>query len=160
MGRLSILAVLLLTGCFGSSRQEETRTDEEEEIAAGPLIVDSPIGQFVVHPTRLSRRNRRVERSEAKVEYQMPPIAELAPAMLGGLGGPVAGAGLVGLVSAFLLRRSNQRAAAAERHRDEMIDGVEQAKAKLPPEDWLKVRTELEKAQSTDTKAAVKRRVG
>jgi len=167
---IGVILILLLAGC-GSTTTRESSTVEREDLVAGPMVVDTPIGQFVMHPTKVTRFRTEDTRENAEKSYQFPEVREIGGAVLGGLTGPLAGGGFVGLISAGLMlltKRKNdaekaelerQRTANA-RQRDELADGVESAKEYMDTDTWAKVRKTLADNQSDDTVAAVKARVG
>ena len=163
-----LLALVFLAGC-GSTTTRESSTVEREDLVAGPMIVDTPIGQFVMHPTKVTRFRTEDTRENAEKSYRFPEAAEIGGAMLGGLGGPLAGGGFVGLISAGLMllsKRKNDKEKAdlsrqrddLSRQRDNVIDSVEAAKEDMEKETWLKVRKTMSNVQHADTIEAVAKR--
>jgi hypothetical protein len=165
-----IVWALVMTGC-GSTTERTERLVEREDLVAGPMTVETPIGNFVMHPTTVRRFRTQDTVENSQKEYNFPEAREIGGAMLGGLTGPLAGGGLVGLGAAFLMRRMSSKSDAekkaladerdrTKRHFDEVVDGVERGTADMPDEHWQKLRGALEAEQSADTKRAVKARVG
>lgn len=170
-------ALSLLTGC-GSERDTQTRQVEKLEMSTGPLIVDTPIGQFTAQPVRhtMVRTEDTVEREEKRVS--MPEVGQImqsAPALAGPLGiigtlaglATTAGAGWLAARRGRRLSEETDARAAAETQRDEIIDGIESTKHKLSQvrvrddqSAWDLLTVDLERKQSADTIAAVKARVG
>lgn len=124
-------------------------------------------------------------RTETEAPQIVGSIAKLAGAAAGAVGGPVAqqvvtqgigwleaalGGGSLAATTAatgyVAMRRKSahdemkERAEEAERQRNELIDGVERAKAKLKPYGgaWEATKEALEAEQSNDTKAVVRNR--
>ena len=166
-----LLLCLICAGC-SSTTQRESSTVEREDLVFGPMVMDIPlVGQAVIHPTKITRFRTEDTRENAEKSYQFPEMREVGGAVLGGLTGPLAGGGFVGLISAglMLLTKRKNDAEKAEldrqlttnaRQRDELADGVESAKDHMDPETWAKVRKTLADNQSDDTVQAVKARVG
>lgn len=163
------LALAFLSGC-GSERDTQTKTIEKVESFTGPLVLDTPIGQFVAQPVKhtMLRSEDTVEREEKRIT--MPDAGAFmsaAPALAGPLG--IAGTLLGGVTTVaawwMAMRRGKQaenesaERERVQRQRDEIIDGVERAKDSLG-EKWADLTAALEKEQSRDTKEAVKARVG
>lgn len=162
VGKL-LFILLLLAGC-GSTTTRESSTVEREDLVAGPMIVDTPIGQFVMHPTKVTRFRTEDTRENAEKSYQFPEARDLGNAALGGLAGPLAGGGFVGIVSAGLMwlskRKNDTEKVELKRQTIEMVDGIESAKDHMDSETWAKVRKTLADNQSDDTKKVVVARVG
>lgn len=166
--RYLLLTLLVLAGC-GSERDTQIKTVEKVESYTGPLVLDTPIGQFVAQPVKhvMVRSEDTVEREEKRIRMpELGSVIAAAPALAGPLG--IAGT-LLGVITtaaagwSALKRGKTARDEAtarelAERQRDEIIDGVESSKAKLDPTAWGTLTTELEKKQSRDTIEAVKAR--
>lgn len=163
-----LLVLFVLVGC-GTERTEQQNTVEQEVYEIGPAALETPFGTFVMQKTGVVRKLSRYRTTTEQLQYTFPEAREFGGAILGGLGGPLAGGGLVGLAMAWLMKRSSAKSAAekaemeaeaarAKRQRDEIIEGVESSKAKLDPTAWGTLTTELEKKQSRDTIEAVKAR--
>lgn len=166
---------LLMIGC-GTERTEQQNTVEQEVWEIGPIDVETWAGNARIHKTGIVRRLSRYRTTTEQQQYTFPEARELGGAMLGGLMGPLAGGGVIGLISAFLMRRQRQRSedekaeldaerATLERQRDEVIAGIERAKDRLErikdEKDrtaWDHLTNDLEKAQSRDTVDVVKAR--
>jgi hypothetical protein len=168
MNWLLLALVMVLVGC-GSTTERTTRTVEREDLVAGPMVVDTPIGQFVMHPTRVTRFRTEDTEENARKTYEFPEAREIGGAMLGGLGGPLAGGGVVGLLAAWWMRRGSAKAAQERdelaRERDtyqrrfgEVVEGVEHAKDRLDDAAWDKLTESLERKQSRDTMDAVRKK--
>lgn len=148
-----ILCALLLIGC-GSDRDTQTKTVERMTTTTGPVIVDTPIGQFTAQPIR-----HEMTRSEDSIESQqtrlsMPEAGQVISAVAGGSPwGPIVG-GVGMLVAAF----AGKKAIDANRQRNEITDSITYAKDSMPPDVWDTVKGRMAEKQSADTQAAVKRR--
>ena len=173
---LVLLAVLgLLVGC-GSERTEQQNTVEQEVYEIGPMTIETPAGTVVLHKTAVVRKMSRYRTTTEQQQYTFPEVRDLGGALLGGLGGPLAGGGLVGLVAAWFMKRSAAKAAdekaemeadaaRAKRQRDEIIEGIEASKDRLSEikvDDkttaWDSLTTDLERKQSRDTVQVIKER--
>lgn len=173
------LAVLLLAGLLiscGTERQEVQNTVEQEVWEIGPMDVETWAGNVRVHKTGIVRKMSRYRTTNETKEVTFPEGREIGGALLGGLGGPLAGGGAVGLIAAFLMKRIQAKndaekaemeaeTAKAKRMRDEVIAGIEEAKAKLQAikdeqgkPAWDHLTNDLERKQSRDTVEAVKAR--
>lgn len=158
--------VLITLGC-GSERNEQQNTVEQETWEIGPLSVETPIGTFVAHKTGAVRKLGRYRTTTEQQHFTFPEAREIGGAILGGLTGPLAGGGLVGLAMAWLMRRSAAKAAAekseleAEKDRnrqalDQTVAGVEAAKAQMPPESVDVLHNSLSKTMDAAAKASVR----
>lgn len=170
MKLLMLFAIVLLVGC-GSERTEQQNTTEQEVYELGPVAVETPFGTVVAHKTGVVRRLARYRTTTEQQQYTFPEARDIGGAILGGVTGPLAGGGLVGLAMAWLMKRANAKSAAEkakleadrqrlERQRNEIVDGIEAAKSKLPELAWGTLTETLERKQSRDTIEAVKARVG
>lgn len=167
---LVILALMLalMAGC-GATSTRDTSTVEREDLVVGSLIVDSPFGRFVMHPAKVTRFRTEDTRENVEKAYNYPEISAIGGAALGGLAGPLAGGGFVGLIASgalWLMQRKNTAEKTDLRgQRDELIDGAERAKVRLKmivddrgTSAWEHAKAALEAEQSKSTKAAVKAR--
>ena len=155
---IAMLAVAL-TGC-GTTRDSQTKTVEREELIAGPLVVDSPVGQLTIQPTRIVRLRTQDEVTQEEKRINMPEAGAIMSAAAnatpwGGIIGAITTAGM----AAFAGKKAIE-AGKATRHRNELIDGIERASAELPDDHWETLTKNLAIEQSADTKQAVKERVG
>lgn len=152
---LAVILALLLTGC-GTSTDRQTRTVERLETRTGPLVVDTPIGQFVARPVAhvMVRSQDEVERTEKRIDA--PEIGQIAQAASGG--SPIGT--IIGIGGALVAAFAGKKALDYRRQRNEIVDGIERGSADMPDEAWKPMRAALEAEQSHDTKAAVKGRVG
>lgn len=162
--------VLALAGC-GSERTEQQNTVEQETWEAGPTVFETPVGTVVMHKTGLVRKLSRYRTTTEQQQYTFPEARDVGGAILGGLTGPLAGGGIVGLLAAgagwLIQKKNNAEKAELRGQRDELIDGAERMKGKLSniedPENpkltaWDHAKVALEAEQSKGTKAAVKAR--
>ena len=147
--------VLILAGC-GSTTDRQTQIVETQRTTTGPLVVDSPFGQFVAQPTSVTvqRTQREVETTTKTID--MPDVGGAVMMAAGGTpwGGIIAS--VAGLGAAFLGKKAIDNG----RQRDELADGIESAKDHMDPDTWKKVRKTLSDNQSDDTVNAVTKRVG
>lgn len=169
---LAAMLALLFAGC-GSERDTRKREVEKVETITGPLIVDTPLGQFVAQPVKhtMIRTEDTVEREEKRISMpEVGTIMAATPALAGPLGiagtllGAIttAAAGWAAMRRGKIAREEAEARETAERQRDEIIDGIEAAKPKLASYGgaWDSLTTDLERKQSRDTVDAVKARVG
>jgi len=165
--RYIILVLFLFICACGTTRETQTRTTEQEDIVAGPMTVETPIGNFVVHPTQIRRSRTQFEDTTERKQFEFPEAREVGGAIISGLTGPLFGGGLVGIVAAFLMRMNNKKKEQEKRElesqRDEVIAGVERSKSKLSrikvDEDttaWDHLTSDLEKEQSKKTRDVVR----
>lgn len=168
MKYIVLLSFAFLCAC-GTTRETQTRTTEQEDIIAGPMTVETPIGNFIVHPTQIRRSRTQFEDTSERKQFEFPEAREVGGAIISGLTGPLFGGGVVGLISAFLLRMNNKKNETEKRElenqRNEVIAGVERSKAKLSKikvdEDttaWDHLTVDLEAEQSKKTKDVVRER--
>lgn len=156
-----LLSVLVLTGC-GTTSDRQTQTVERETTVAGPLTLDTPIGQFIVQPARIERQRTQDEVERTQKRIDAPEIGPVLSAVAGGTpwGGILTG--IVGLATAAF---AGKKALDASRQRNEMIEGVEKSKEKLAGmvdsngvPAWIHLKDALEKKQNKDTRDVVKAR--
>jgi hypothetical protein len=150
-----VLMLILLTGC-GTSRDSQTKTVERLTTSTGPVLIDTPIGQFAVAPIR-----HEMVRSETEVSTEQTRIdaPEVGAIMTAAAGGTPFGA-IAGIVGALGAAGAGFKALQIKRQRDELVDGIERGSKEMSDEEWQKMRAGLEAEQSADTKRAVKARVG
>jgi len=150
---MAIALCVILSGC-GTSSDRQTRTVERLETQTGPLIVDTPMGQFTAHPVRhvSLRSTDEVERSKTQIDA--PEVGQIATAIVGG--SPLGPAlGILGVVAAAA---TGWKALQITRQRNELIAGTERAKDGMDPVAWKHLTGEMEKEQNADTKYAVEKR--
>lgn len=150
-----IVWALCMTGC-GTTRDSQTKTVERLTTSTGPIIIDTPIGQFAAQPVRHEMVRSETEVSTEQTRIDAPEAGAIMSAAAGGTPfGAIAGVvGMLGAAGAGL------KAMQIKRQRDELVDGIERGTADMPDEHWQKLRGALEAEQSADTKRAVKARVG
>lgn len=145
-----LAAVLLLSGC-GTATTSRERINELVEIegSAGGL------------PVSVVMRRTQTTQGETSTTLDIP-WGEVGQAALSGLAGPLGGAGLGGLVAAagmwWLGGKTRRERDGLARQRNELIDGVEVGKAKLPEEQWAQMRDAMAIRHSAETQAAVRER--
>lgn len=152
---LTFWLVIGLCGC-GTTTDRQTQTVERETLTTPPVVIDTPIGQFTVQPAVIVRTHTTDEVERSRKQIDMPEVPAVMQAVAsstpwGGIIGTVLG---LGVASATAVK-----AIGYKRHRDELIDGIERAKDDLGDK-WDTLTGHLEAEQSTDTKQAVKARVG
>lgn len=150
MDKLVLLALVLLAGCAWSQQTRE-RVTETNRVSGS--VAGAPVE--LVH-------QRQTDRSEDVEGTRNDGLADtliqgVGTAVTGGSSLATGGAaglavGLLGMGWTWLQKRRT------ERQRDEIIDGVEEAKRKLPGDAWATLTTELEKQQSRDTVEHIQRR--
>ncbi len=156
LGILCLLAwTLLLTGC-GTSRDSQTKTVERLQTSTGPIIIDTPIGQFSAQPVRHEMIRSETEVSTEQTRIDAPEVGAI---MSAAAGGTPFGA-IAGIVGALGAAGAGFKALQIKRQRDELVDGIERGSKDMSDEEWAKMRAGLEAEQSADTKRAVKARVG
>jgi hypothetical protein len=148
--------IVILAGCFGSSRDSQTRTAERIETSTGPLVLHTPIGDIVAEPVRHQMVRTQTEVTQEERHIIAPDMAPIMQAAAGGSPLGIAG-GILGLITAGV---TGWKAVKNGRQRDELIDGIERSKEKLGAQGWEALTGELEKEQSADTKRAVAKRTG
>lgn len=145
--------LIAMFGC-GTTRDTESKTVEKLETLTGPLIAHIPIvGDVVIEPVRhqMVRSEQTVEKSKSGLD--MPEVSQFASAALGGTpwGGILSA--IAGLGAAAF---AGKKAVEAGRQRNELIDGIERAKADLGDK-WETLTGHLEAEQSRDTKEVVRK---
>lgn len=150
---LMALCMVGMSGC-GTSTDRQTQTVEREKLIAGPLVVDTPIGQFVMQPATVERQRTQdeVERTERRIVA--PEVGQVIQAAAGAT--PWGGI-LTGLVGVATAAFAGKKALDAGRQRNELIAGVERAKSDLGDK-WDVLTGHLEAEQNADTKAVVRAR--
>jgi hypothetical protein len=150
-----IVWALFLTGC-GTSRDSQTKTVERLTTSTGPVLIDTPIGQFAVAPIRHEMVRSETEVSTEQTRIDAPEVGAIMTAAAGGTPfGAIAG--VVGMLGAA---GAGFKALQIKRQRDEIVDGIERGSKDMDDAEWAKMRAGLEAEQSADTKRAVKARVG
>jgi hypothetical protein len=150
-----IVWALFLTGC-GTSRDSQTKTVERLQTSTGPIIIDTPIGQFSAQPVRHEMIRSETEVSTEQTRIDAPEVGAI---MSAAAGGTPFGA-IAGIVGALGAAGAGFKALQIKRQRDELVDGIERGSKDMSDEEWAKMRAGLEAEQSADTKRAVKARVG
>lgn len=151
IGAILALIYIALTGC-GTERDTQTKTVERLTTTTGPVVVDTPIGQFVAQPIRheMTRSEEAVETQSTRISMPEASAVIQAAANATPWGGIISG--VIGMgVAAF----AGKKALDTRRQRNELIAGVERAKGDLPPDSWGVLTKHLEAEQNADTKAAV-----
>jgi hypothetical protein len=158
--------LVALAGC-GTTTERTTKVVEREDFVIDAVTVESPIGTFTVHPSRARRFRTEDTVENGKQTYDFPEGREIGGAILGGLTGPLAGGGLVGLVAAWFMRSQAQR---SKREQDELtadaqqsrqalqqtVAGVEQAKQQMSPAEVDILHNSLSKTMDASAKARVR----
>jgi len=149
-----ILCLLLALSSCSSNRTQQTKTVEREELVAGPLVIDTPMGQVTVQPTRVMRQRTQDEVTREERRTDLPPVGAIITAAASGTpwGGILAG--IVGLATTAF---AGKKALDAGRQRNELIAGIERAKDDLGDK-WDVLTGHLEAEQNADTKVVVKAR--
>lgn len=161
-----LVALVAMQGC-GSERTEQQNTVEQEVWEFGPMDVETPAGNVRIHKTGVVRKMSRYRTTTETKEYTFPEAREIGGAMLGGLGGPLAGGGIVGIAMAWLMKRASTKNAAekseleAEQARDrkaleQTVAGVERAKADMSPAEIDILHNNLSKTMDASAKARVR----
>jgi hypothetical protein len=150
-----VASLVCIAGC-GSSRDSQTKTVEKLTTRTGPLVLDTPIGQFVAQPLTHEMVRSETEVSTEQSRIDAPEIGAIASAAAGGT--PFGA--LAGILGGVLAAGAGAKALQLKRHRDELVDGIERGSKDMADDEWAKLRAGLEAEQSADTKRAVKARVG
>lgn len=147
------IVAALCAGC-GSTTDRQTKTVERETLVTGPVVLDTPIGQMVLHPFPLQRAREQLEVEQTKQVIDLPDAGPLLQAAAGATpwGGILAG--ILGLGASGMIGKA---ALGMKRQRDELIAGIERAKPALG-DTWNILTQHLEAEQSVDTKRAVRER--
>ena len=153
--------LLLLLFCFfgcGSTSDRQTKTVERITTHTAAITVDLPVGQAVVQPTQVTVNREVYEVEQARTTIDTPPIGPMIQAAASGtpfsaiIGSVLGFGGVAGALHQML------RAKQISRQRDEIIDGIEEAKEEIPVEHRETLLHHLAVAQSADTKKAVTER--
>jgi len=91
--------IVILAGCFGSSRDSQTRTAERIETSTGPLVLHTPIGDIVAEPVRHQMVRTQTEVTQEERHIIAPDMAPIMQAAAGGSPLGIAG-GILGLITA------------------------------------------------------------
>ena len=157
---MAVALCTILTGC-GTSSDRQTRTVERLETQTGPLIVDTPMGQFTAQPVRhvSLRSTDEVERSKTQIDA--PEVGQITTAAISG--SPLGPAlGILGLAAAaatgWKALQNGKRATRAEGHRDQLIDGIEKSSEDMPDAEWAKMRATLAAKQDNDLQQVIRTR--
>lgn len=156
---LPVLIILCLAffGCSSNS-DRQTKTVERITTHTAAITVDLPVGQAVVQPTQVTVNREVYEVEQARTTIDAPSIGPILQAAASStpFGSLIAGVlGFGGVAGAIHQMISRKR---VERQRDEIIDGVEEAKGEIPIEHRETLLHHLAVAQSADTKKAVTER--
>ena len=162
-----LLSFILFLFACGSERTEEQQTVEQETVEAGPMLVETPFGNFVVHQTGYIRKRSQVRTTSETKNFTFPEFKEVGGALLSGLTGPLAGGGIVGIIASlglmYIRRKSEAEKSELTNQRNELIAGAERSKADLSTvkvgDDktaWDVLKAHLEAEQSKKTKDAVR----
>jgi len=153
---LVLIAALLLAGC-GSERDTQTKTVERLTTTTGPVVVDTPIGQFVAQPIRheMTRSEEAVETQQTRIS--LPDVTPLIQAASSGMSmGPLGIAGtLLGVVTTAA---AGWTAMKSRRHRDQLIDSVESAREELTDDNDEKFVKALGVKQDKDLQDYIQKR--
>jgi hypothetical protein len=126
-----VIWTVVLTGC-GTSRDAQTKTVERLSTSTGPIVVETPIGNFTAQPVRHEMVRSQTEVSTEQTRIDAPEVGQLMQAAAnstpwGGIIGAITTAG-----AGYLALRRGKEAEQAKRHRDQLIDSVEAARDALP----------------------------
>jgi hypothetical protein len=149
IGVISGLLVGCLSGC-GTTTDRQTKTVEQEQYQTGPIVVDSPIGRLTVQPATIVRQRTETEVERERTVIDAPEAATVIGALAGG--GTPWGLLATGLVGALSTGYAMYRSQSAYRMLKETVEGVEEAKAELPPDNWKILKGKLAASQSRDTR--------
>lgn len=151
------MALFFLAGC-GTVSDRQTQTVEREKLIAGPMTIDTPVGQFVMQPTTIERQRTQdeVERTEKRI--QAPEVGQFMTAAASSTpwGGIIAG--VIGLGSAAMAGKKAMEVNTLKRHRDQLIDGMEDAREHLPDDLDEKVCKSLAAKQDADLQRIIQHR--
>ena len=147
-----LFIIVAMFGC-GTTRDTQSKTVEKLDTMTGPLVVHTPMGDISVEPVRhqMVRSEQTVEKSKSGLD--MPEAVQFISAATGGTpwGGILSAVAGLG-AAAFAVKKAIE----AGRQRNELIDGIERAKADLGDK-WETLTSHLEAEQSKDTKAVVRK---
>lgn len=145
------LLACIMSSC-SSTTDRQTNIVEVEQVRTGPLIIDTPFGQFTAQPTTVIRQRTQDEVEKSRKTIEIPDVLPVLAAAAGSTpwGGILSGIGGLAL-AAF----AGKKALDNGRQRDEVISGVERGKALLPPDHQATMLAALEAEQSADTKRIV-----
>ena len=151
------MALLFLAGC-GTVSDRQTQTVEREKLIAGPLTIDTPIGQIVVQPTTIERQRTQDEVERTEKQIKAPEVGQFMTAAAGGTpwGGIIAG--VIGLGASAMAGKKALEVNTLKRHREQLIDGIEQAREDLPDELDEKVCHRLAAKQDADLQRVIQQR--
>lgn len=147
-----MVACMWLAGC-GSQTERQTKTEERLVSTTGPIVVDTPIGQFTAQPIRHEMTRSEREVSSERTRYEGPDIgAAVAPLLGASPLGPVIG--ILGLITAAA---TGWKAVQATRQRDQVIKSVEHARDALPDDVDEKFTAKLAEKQDDATQKIVQK---
>ena len=149
---LVIITIALALCACGSDTQRQTRTAEKLTTVTGPIIVDTPIGQIAVQPVKHEMVRSQDEISTEQYRVSVPEVGQVIGAAAGGMSGLGVAGGLLGIITTAA---AGWKAMQFRRQRDEMISGVEKAKAAMDGDTWERVKDKMAAAQSDDTQRVI-----
>jgi len=180
------VAMLALFGC-SSTRDVATNEVQHETVTTTtvtePVVVDLPIGQATVQPTRVvqtvdRRQTTDTKTRETALHEPSPAVMQAAQGISGvGMAGATGGLGALAYGAFKLLQMRKSLTTLADDHDGEKeahddtrrslaetVKGIEAAKARLllagdsitGRQAWELVRTELERKQSGDTQERIR----
>jgi hypothetical protein len=149
-----ILAILILLAACGTDRDTQTRTVERVESQTGPLVVDTPFGQFVAQPVKhvMLRSEDTVEHEEKRAVLPDAGPIMAAASIIPGLG---PAAGILGLLTGAA---AAWKALQFKRQRNQLIDGIETGRDELPDDADARFKAKLAAAQDADLQKIVRER--
>jgi hypothetical protein len=154
MWLLTFAIVLLMAGC-GTSRDSQTKTVEKLTTKTGPVLIDTPIGQFAMQAISHEMVRSETEVSTEQSRIDAPEAGQIITAVAGGTpwGGLITG--VVGMgIAAF----AGKKAMDMRRHRDQLIDGIESARDAIPDDVDEKVCAKLAAKQDADLQRVIQAR--
>lgn len=147
---LMLASFLWLTGC-GSDTARQTKTAERLTTVTGPIVVDTPIGQFTAQPIKHEMVRSQEEQEQTQTRIVAPDVgAVMAPLVAASPIGPAVG--ILGVVTALA---TGWKAVSAMRQRDQVIKSVEHARKALPEDLDEKFTSKLAEKQDEATQKIV-----
>lgn len=157
----TVAAVLfVLTGCVEKRAERVQTTTTRQEVVVAPVELATPIGPISSGPIHIAARTHQEATERSRSETAVPS-ASVVPAVatssnfsLGGVGltGLLGVGGLAGAVVAWL---SRQRAV---RTLEQVVAGVEEAKASLVPDQRARLLEALDARMDSEAKKCVRDR--
>ena len=149
---LLVLAALAMHGC-GSSTERQTKTEERLVSTTGPIVVDTPIGQFVAQPIRHEMVRSEREAMSQTTRYEGPDVGAMMAPLVGA--SPIGPA--VGILGALTAALTGWKAMSAMKQRDQVIRSVEHARDALPDEVDKAFTSKLAEKQDADVQKIVQK---